>query len=361
MSAARVRLFATAILLFSAPLLWSLDVSQGRIKLTLHEGIGRFSIAYLTDVKSGTFKSFLSDQDPRTSVLSVAVGNKVYRMGESSEFKETVQKTSDGAGFTWTSASLVATEAFTFTTSKGSPLADGIRIDLTLKNATDHEVNLGVRYLFDTYLGEQSYVHFKTDKVPQIDHELTLTKADGALYWISPLVGDPNQFGLMAMLSGEGVSTPDRVVFANWKRLNEASWGYETSGSRTFSLLPYSVNDSAVCHYFDPKAVPAGGSLHIVTILGHYSPAGFAAQGATPASVAEVNAVVTQQLEASKDIQDANVSVQTDLSAVNRLIDSINAKLSSGQPITDQELATMSQLIAELKERSAKFKTSTSK
>ena len=249
------RLCVAAALALCGVSLWALDLTQGRVKLTLHEGIGRFTLSYLTDLKGTSYKPLLVANDPRTTILSLAVGNKVYRMGEGTEFREAVEKTGDGASFVWTSPFMVVREEFSFVSSAGSPLPDGIRMELTVKNTSDQDLGVGVRYLFDTSLGEASYVHFRTDKIAEISREQTLSRQDRAAYWVSPLVGDPEALGLMSMLSGPGITPPDRVVFANWKRLSDAPWTYETSPTRTFSLLPYSVNDSAVCQYYDIRCM----------------------------------------------------------------------------------------------------------
>ncbi len=354
--AARSRIFgAVAALVLLCPTLWSLDLKQGRMKLTLFEGLGRFSMAYLIDVKGGAYKALLSDKDPRTSFVSLAIGNKVYRLGESSEFRGSVERTDGGARFVWTSPMLRVTEDFSFVSSAGSPLADGVRIDLVLKNVSQQSLTVGVRYLFDTSLGEPSYVHFRTDKIPEISRELTLAKDDRALSWISPLVGDPEQFGLMCMLSGEGISVPDRVVFANWKRLSDASWGYETSGTRNFNLLPYSVNDSAVSHYFDPRPLDQGAEWRVVTVMGRSAPEGFSILPASARGARDLSAALKQALDASKNIPDKELAARADLNAINTLLESIDAKLASGQPVTDDELALMTQALTELKRRIASY------
>ena len=170
-------------------------------------------------------------------------------------------------------------------------MTDGVRIDLGLKNVSEGDANIGMRYIFDTYLGESKSVHFRTDTLRQLTHELTLTPADKALYWVSPLVGDADEMGLEVMLGPTGGTVPDKVVFANWKRLSDAPWGYDTSLSRNFSLLPYSVNDSAVSEYFDPRPIAKGAERTITLALGKFTQAGFsvAAAPAAQASSARVS------------------------------------------------------------------------
>ncbi len=80
-----------AFLLVVIPLS-ALDVADGRIRLSLTEGIGRFVLSCQTSGSTGVFVPLLASQDPRTTSLSIVVGNKIYRMGESSEFSEKAEK-----------------------------------------------------------------------------------------------------------------------------------------------------------------------------------------------------------------------------------------------------------------------------
>lgn len=339
--------------LFAAQAAWSLDVTQGVLKLTLYESSGRFSLAALTDSKKGTYTPFFLDKDPRTSFLAIAVGNKVYKMGESAEFRQATERSDTGARFVWTSAMITVYEEFSFITSVGGGQADGIQITLTVKNNSDKTLGVGVRYLFDTYLGEASYVHFKTDKIAEINRELTLTKEDGARYWLSPASSGSDQTGLMYMLSGSGLTLPDKVVFGNWKRVSDAAWGYETSASRNFNLMPYSVNDSAVSMTWDPREIAKGQELTIVQVMGRYSPEGFAARGAQPSAAATAApSAAAAASTTSPAASGAKPIIRiTDLDALNALISRIDQRINSGTPITDDELARLTQALEDLKAR----------
>jgi hypothetical protein len=354
---------------FSVVPLWSLDIAQGRMKVDLNEGTGRYTVSYMTDLKNRVYKPLLVYNDPRTSVVCIAIGNKVYRLGESIEFRTSAERTENGARFVWTSSLLAITEEFSFVASQGSSAADGIRIDLKVKNVSEQDLNVGVRFIFDTYLGEASYVHFKTDKVAEITRELTITKAEKTGYWASPLVGDPEEFGLICPLALSEVTVPDRIVFANWKRLTDASWGYETASSRNFNLMPYSVNDSAVSHYFDARPVAKGSEWQITTILGKYSSSGFAALSGEKAGESEIAeseiedtiAALKAALARGAGIKDALISAKTDVSLIDRLIAYINRRLASPDTMRQDELIDLSQILTELKARRTQLSTGSGK
>jgi hypothetical protein len=327
---------------------WALELADGRIKLTLHEGIGRFSLSCQIQGKDGIYVPLLASQDPRTTSVSVVVGNRVYRMGESSEFSEAVEKTPTGGRFIWRSGALQVMETFTWLASHDSPETDGVRIDVALKNISQADLTAGVRFLFDTYLGESSFVHFRTETLTQVSHELTLLADTRPAYWVSPLAGDPEDFGLQVMTSGQGITVPDRIIFANWKRLSDASWLFDTSPSRNFSLLPYSVNDSAASQYYDPRPVPRGAEVTITMAMGKFNREGFSAISSRP----------SQSLAAGQGRRQA---VSADLATVNRILAQVDAALTSGKIISDDELARLESALKDLEGSAARFAPATGK
>jgi hypothetical protein len=343
----------------------ALDLADGRIKVTLYDGIGSFSISCMTKGANGIAVPLLAAQDPRTTALSVVVGNKIYRMGESPGFSEKTEKTAGGGKFTWKSSFLQVTETFTFITSPGSPVTDGVRIDVGFKNLAERDATIGLRYLFDTYLGESSFVHFKTDTLQQLTRELTLTPSDKALYWVSPLNGDADNMGLQVMLAGTGITSPDRVVFANWKRLSDAPWGYDTSAARNFSVLPYSVNDSAVSQYYDPRPVAKGAETTITLALGKFNPQGLVAPAPSAAQGAAGSATGTQTpatgpQQAGTAAADTQ-ALRADLSTVNSILSKIDGALASGAPVSDSDLAQVESTLKDLEGGAARYAPSAGK
>ncbi len=394
---------AAALLCLCALAAGALDLTEGRLRLTLYEGIGRFSLSYLSNSRESAYTPLLVAQDPRTTALSIVVGNKVYRLGEGSEFAQSVERTPEGARFVWKSGLLTVSEAFSFVSAEGSSAATGVRIDVEVKNTSRQDLQVGLRYLFDTYLGEASFLHFRTSAAADVNRELAVSGDAMPLYWVSPLAEDPEELGLQVMTGGEGITVPDKVVFANWKRLNDASWNYTTSSTRNFNLLPYSVNDSAVAQYYGPRRVEKGTGFTVTLCLGKYNPAGFALNkpavaaapapgpAPAPATVMEPAAPVPEQPPAGAPVAEqppapvaevaasppapeqppapeaapappaaattaeVRAAVQVDLAAVNSLIAEMDAKIGTGAAVTTLDIERLRAAIAELKARSAQY------
>ena len=330
----------------------TLELSQGRIKLTLVEGAGRFSVSYLT--AAGSYVPLLSPQDPRTTMLSIVLNSSIFRMGDSTGFTETVEKTGTGAQFVWKSDFLTVTEGFSFISSIGATAADGIRIDLTLKNTSRQDFTAGVRYLFDTWLGETGPTPFATDTLPVIKRETTLSGRSLPRWWVSPLAGDPEQLGLQCMVTEDGITQPDRIVFANWKRLSDAAWAYDSSSARDFSLLPYSKNDSAVAQYYAARPLGQGSQFTVTIVLGKFNPAGFPAT--TAVASGDFAGAVQHSLAAGESAGGGAPAMRADLGTVNTILSRVDAALApGGADITESELTVMESAIRDLKARASTY------
>jgi hypothetical protein len=365
------------LLLLVLQQLAALEVRSGLIKIILHEAIGRFSLYYLTDSEKQTYVPFFLDQDPRTSTLSILSGNRIYRFGDTTAFKESFEATESGARFLWTSNTLEITEDFSFITSTGASEADGVEIALTIRNLTERDVDVGVRYLFDTYLGEETNIHFQSDRWDQLGREQSITMAGMFDYWISP--APPTQavegslIGVRVITSGVNVTIPDQLIFANWKRLNDSSWDYETSSSRNFNLLPYSINDSAVVQIYDPVSVAQNSSRQVILQLMSTSPSGTTpsetalsftapseatATDTTETTPSETSTSDTAEATATPPTAEAEetavtsepgsvLSMRGDLKEVGDIISKINALLAA-EEISEADLLSIQKSIEEL-------------
>jgi hypothetical protein len=329
----------------------ALELDQGKLKLTLTEDTGRFSLECLS--AAGDYLPLLSPEDPRTTTLSIVLDSTIFRMGDSSGFEMNAEKTQSGARFVWKSDFLTVLERFTFVTSAGATAADGIRIDITLQNTSRQDFTAGIRYLFNTWLEKNDAVPFATDTLSSIRKETTFGGKNLPRYWVSPRSGDPKQFGLQCMVSEDGVTPPDKIVFANWKRLNDASWNYDTSEARDFSLPPYSKNDSAVAQYYGPWPLAQGTQFTVTIVLGKYNPAGIPATSAFEAG--SFAGAVQQSLAAGRSALGSGAGIRADLSTVDEILSRVDSALAPGAGISESDLSLMESAISELKARSSTY------
>ncbi len=330
----------------------SLELKEGRIKIDLNEKNGKFSAYYEIKAGSGDYIPFFFDRDPRTTGFGFLTGNRIYSMGESSGFSLTTGKEQGGGYFLWKSSGFTVKQSFKFIRSEGSTLADGFSTTITITNVSDRDQTIGVHYIFDTYLGEESSRHFTTDSGIVLKNE-TEYESVLPLYWVTPFSGTGFQ-GVQGMVQGRGISAPDRLVFANWKRLQENIWNFNVQSSRNFNMLPYSVNDSAVCYFFLPKRVEAGGNRELTFAFGAYGGGRFAATGGQESS--EIQALYDKAVETGTgSVDDTETLLREDLTAVNDLIAKIDELMDYPDSVTEEDLNVLRQILATLNQRKGNY------
>jgi hypothetical protein len=321
--------------------LQALEVKEGLVKLVVNESSGLISVYKLTDVAKAQYEALLFDSDPRTSFVTLSADGRLYKLGDSAAFRVKVSRSDTGVNIEYRSSSFVVTQSLDFAKSTGSALADGLRVGFVLENLSERETALGLRYLLDTWLGEKSGVHFVTDKRARINQETAILPTDEDSWLSSP--GDKASF--MVQFSGEGIDRPDRVLLSNWKRLSDAPWGFDANPQRNFTLIPYSINDSAVALFWEPAAVARGGSRKISFAMGNFNDKGYAeASGKTQTDQIFANTVLDQAAP------DAATSMAADLIAVRDLIGRIDRATAEGS-ISPDELAAWRKILDRLEER----------
>lgn len=335
-------LIAAGLLLVASLGLDALEAKEGLVKLVVSESTARISIYRLFDIAKGRYEPFIFDQDPRTSFLTLSADERLYKLGDASEFRIAVARTDTGVRIEFRSASFVVRQLLDFAKSEGSALADGLRITLEIENVSEHEASLGLRYLIDTWLGEKSGIHFITDKRPRISQETAILPTSDDSWVETP--GDRASF--MISLSGPGVDRPDRAILANWKRLSDAPWAFDVNPQRNFTLVPYSINDSAIALFWEPVPVASGGTRRVTFTMGNFNDRGYPAANAKTSTDAIFASTVL-----GAGAPDEATSMAADLVAVRDLITRIDMAVAEGGTISPDEITAWTKILDRLEER----------
>jgi hypothetical protein len=271
-------------------------------------------------------------------------------MGEAAGFKQSAEISSDNSvKYTWTSTSLTVEKIVSFISSPGSPLSDGVKIEIIITNNTSSPKNIAARYLFDTFLGEDKNNHFIINDTTAVNSESSFESGSMPQSLIS--ASDKTLTNaLQLMLTGQGITKPDKIVMANWKRLSDSPWDYSAVSGRNFNLLPYSINDSALALFYEPKALAAGEKRSIVIVMGNYSAQGFSLTETASSTLANVLQSVNTEAAGSAAVK-TREQVHRDLLSVNDMINKINLKIKSGELLSEEELTLLENLLTELKRR----------
>jgi hypothetical protein len=334
------------------------EYNEGSIRLVLNENTGRFSL-YARDANS-RYQALFSEEDPRTSFISVNINDRYYKLGDNLAFRRSMGSDTARPSFIFESSQVLVTQEFSFIRTANSVSANGVDIAITIENRSSQEVRAGFRFLLDSFLGERGSVpHFYTEQ--RIINTETLVTGGSENYWVS----GNNNMSLMGSINVPNGERPDSVHFANWKRLNDVSWKLEFQDGRNFNATPYSINDSAVCYYYEPRSLAPGQKItvHILLAAGNEgfaqtrdiasspaapSPASATAApaaasataGTGTANFADPSAAPSSQNPASVSV----IQMEWDMAELQDLLNLIDDYLISGI-ISEEELMAMEQIL----------------
>ena len=279
----------TAIALFAAIAPPALRVAAGpsrraeaeleldRLRITVYSGRGEFMLWHLD--ADDDWIPLLFPGDPSSTVMTVRDGTRAVVLRGSARMRLEETRRHDHAILQrFIGSELEIEREFSALRARGADQVERVRIALRLYNHSGEPRELGLRLLLDTHLGESApreYGHFQLERGLSVPYETELhPRRDSVRYW---LTRDPDrpEVALQQMLLGREVTAPDRLLFANWRRLYRNPWDYTVLPSRRFNDPPYSLNDSAVAVYYDPVPVDPGTHREIVIVLGPYAPAGY--------------------------------------------------------------------------------------
>ncbi|AEF82293.1 hypothetical protein TREAZ_0529 [Leadbettera azotonutricia ZAS-9] len=332
---------------FFLPRLGAVEYTDGSVKLVLWEDNGRFSL-YAKNAHS-QYVPFFTDQDPRTSFLAVMVNDHSYKLGDTSSFKIRLGGDSRKPSLVFESSFLLVTEEFSFIQTSDAGEANGVSITITIENKVNQQSMVGLRYLLDTSLGEYRSGPPFAINAKAINSETLIEKGASTGYWVS----ENDTLSLTGSLSG------DSIHFANWKRLNDVPWKTPYAQGRNFNSPPYSVGDSAVCYYFEPKAISRGETRTVSFTLAAGRSGGFPVQtaevpppapetsetpetpAAVPTAIPEPVVIVPAPVLSPEDQKDR------DLALIRQLIGRIDGYMISGAA-TEEELSAMEYTLGQL-------------
>lgn len=260
--------FPLMILFFLTGLncLTAVETRDKYVRLLINEKNGSFSLYYLTDLSNMYYESLFDRRDSSTSFLTVNVNGKAYHLGKSRTFKTKLEKINGNPAVIHESSFLLVSKVFTPVRTISSPVANGIRITINIKNKSGKEASVGLRALIDTHLSEgRKNVPFITDNLT-IKGETVIKGASGENYWVT----QGQRLSLMGNIVNpfnDDSKEPDFLHFANWKKLNDVPWKATYHEGQPFNSIPYSIGDSAVCYYYEPEILAGGESFKYTIYL----------------------------------------------------------------------------------------------
>jgi len=321
------------------------EMVSGTLRLVVFPATGGFSLYNISDIGRQRHLPLFDDRNSATtSFFSVNVGGRVFRLGRRVGRPLSVEQFDDRIVVRFqTSDDFIVDQVFSFVFVPGINSAWGVKIDTQIQNTSGRPLELALRLLLDTILGENENRHFFTDTRQHISAETRITLTDADSY----IVSRNENASLIFPLVFQGATRPSILQASNWERLNILSWEPDFVEGRTFNAR-YTVNDSALMAIWPTITVPHRGSMQVVTILGRYDeqifgndttsslpvepapvPALLDESASTPGRSRDADLLLIQQLLARIEELEANPSIVSDaeLDKLNRSLDVILERL----------------------------------
>ncbi len=263
------------ILAFAVSPVYAAVLSNSSILVDVDGGSGRIFLSTVNgrdDIKGDENSDLLFYDEPPTSYTIVYVDDELFVFGSAQgEFSLPPINRNGSVEAVWENDLVRVRQTVLFARSRDTGKKEGVLIEYKVENKSKMKRSIGLRLLFDTYLGEKGESHFELSDGRQVSFETTLENGALPAFWRSRSKKTPG-LCLSSLITGSIVTTPDKITFANYKTLQdnpEYNWVVPvTKRKRRFDNLPFSKGDSAVALYFKPAPVDPGGVRECKTVLG---------------------------------------------------------------------------------------------
>jgi hypothetical protein len=327
-----------------------LSLIAKHMKLTVSDKNGGFLLYSRANTKDKWIPLLFEDEIP-TSYFRFFKDQKVIPFAEGGRGRYSEIKIKDNSiVYFWNNDEIKIQLTYRLVPSKPDSPIDTLLIDLEIFNLTSDIDKINFFLCIDTYLGEQSKRPFILPDNSIITRERELLDLSGIPYIISK--NEELKTSVNVILDENYIIKPDRVFFANWKKLEQNIGPYILQSDFNFDLKPYSINDSAMfIEYKNRKInlIKSNKYNFIISmkneiLLDEYKIAEKKSAGDNTIDISNKN---QQTQNNTEELNLINMSL-ADLLA---LLDRINTKLENGAILTDEEINNIQKILAEIKKR----------
>jgi hypothetical protein len=233
------------------------EVSSGKLKLVIEDYDGTFFL-YRKNAK-GAYVSLLdSKRYSANSAFYALIDRSVQKLSRSGGVRIKSNALEQGAELNFTVQNKMAcTIVFTFI-SDGVHDSEALCVDIRAQNTDDVQHLMGIKAVFDTWLGENSGVHFSTALQDSAAAEYYFTDMKNER-WIQSANGE---VALRLLFFGGDITKTQTVALANKDVLAVPVWAPVLVPQRKFDSIQ-SFNNSAVSAAWNPQYLDPNETLQI--------------------------------------------------------------------------------------------------
>jgi len=253
------------------------ELGNDYLKVRVYKDNGRFSIKTVkgsSEEGGDDNKQILYDDDPPTSFTTIALddGDDVYKYGSSDgKFISKPHVSGKSIISIWKVDDCEITQIISLSSGDSQMIKNSVKIYYEARNVDDKDIKVGIRIVLDTLLGDSDSIPYMVPGKDNISDEAQFKNRDVPTFWYSFDQLKKPKIRSIGTLEGLGLVKPDKLLFANWKRLDVDIWKYKYDKGRSFKRSLLGRRDSAVALYYNTKTIAPGKSYIAATKYGIYS------------------------------------------------------------------------------------------
>ncbi len=318
------RLIIIVIILCFIPFLLFPDIIQLQneyIKVMGDQKTARFAIKTTggdPELKTDqdAFLLYYDDIDYPSSYTTIRIDGKDYIFGSRSG--RVIRKLFNRGSYlvsAWGKDDVSISQRLRFVKGVTTGNVDTIEVSYRVWNKDVLGHSVGVRIVFDTYLGREDGAPFRVPGVGPILTEKKFSGRNVPKYWYSydDLI-NPSVRAQGTLYVGKS-PRPDKLVFASFSRFNDYLWDFPIEEGNSFRRGFLQPMDSAVAVYWEPKEVSAKASFTVKTCLGLHGSTIKKGKGFTVALNSPVE-VTDEKFVINADLQNISSDDASDVIAV---------------------------------------------
>lgn len=239
------------------------------IEVWVHDDTGRFIIKTINGDpgnKNDDYKYLTTKDSPPTSYTTIAMddGSDIYKFGsDDGDFVKKPYRHGKKVITIWEVDKVQITQTITIVKGKTTQREDSIKIRYDILNKSGDEKKVGVRIMMDTAIGDSSDFPFTVSGYGIIKNERELRNGTMAKFFYCYDNAKKPKIQTVWSLFSPGLMSPDRIIFANWRKLSENAWKYSVDKGASFKRSLFGSPDSAVALYFETRRIRPSQSLNI--------------------------------------------------------------------------------------------------
>lgn len=323
-----------AMMFISFPLI-SISLEEGNLKLVVDEDTGTF-VLYGRAQRQNPWKA-LWEEGQDSSYLSVFYGDQWINLSSDSSVYRSFENDGLGLNIRFQEARFIVDLRLELVQVEEGELSSYVRCRGTLSLKEDEAAVTGMRYLLDTSY-QQGQSHYWVDNQPiSMEYDLFQNMPD---YILNQGSGTLDR--LYIPLADQDFG-PDRVIAANWNRLDSATdpGVYSIRNGRGFDYLPYSLNDGALALYWQSTSQEALEVKRFQFSIGNRAPT---EEAVTPEREEEaITSNIRRQV------------IEDHLDYIQELLDELDYIQQSGQTLSENDIFVLQDKLETLESKKSDY------